>query len=423
MRRLVLLVLILLAAVPAHAADQPLPAPGEPLEPRQAARSGYAPQGLRLGAVTLFPEVDLRRGYREEIFAMGEGATRRGWVSTAAARLRAEATEGPWGAALRADVERATGPQTFVGDGVQGGGALDLRLGLGRIAVADAEAGWQHRLEPRIAPEVAGQAAEPVPVSTAHAAAGLRTAHAVFTGALRAEVQRLSFGDVPRLGSFNGAPLPTETNGDRDRTKAMLAGEIAWRPGGVSALYVRGSVADIDYARDADDGGFRRDAATHELLAGVALGRPEDWRLFLEVGRIGRSSSDPRMPAVSALAVNAGATVAVTPLVTAQVAGETLVAETTRAGVPAVLVRRGTLEIEHEVLRSVILLTTGEVAWHHYVDDDRDDIAFSYGGGVRWRIGPLARVELMLRQDSLNTEVEAERWQAVEATLRLAARF
>lgn len=416
---------ILTASAGAAAAQEmlPLPAPTDPLEPRQAARSGYAPQGVRLGAVDLFPEAEVRRVYREEAFAYINGATQRGWSTAAGLRLRAEVRDGPWAADLRGDLERASGPLALVGDGWQGGLGIDLRLGLGRVAVARVDAGWQRRLEPRAAPLAGGQAATPVPAQAGHAGFGLWTEHGTLTASLRSEVRLLSYGDVPRL-AFDGVDgLALIINDDRDRLVGTVTGEIAWRPGGVSALYLRGAMGGIDYNRDRDDFLYRRDAVTRQAFVGAALGRPESWRLFLEVGHISRDNLHGGLPDVARLAVNGGATVVVTPLVTAQVLAETVLAETTRPSSAAVLVHRGRLEVEHEALRSLVLLSTAEVAWHEHVGLNRVDTAVAYGSGLRWRIGPILRLEAMVRQEEMLAGFTADSYVATEGTLRLAARF
>ena len=401
----------------------PLPAPAEPLEPRQAARSGYAPQGIRLGVVHLYPEVGVGRSFRDETFAHIAGANAHGWVSRAEADLRAEARSGPWAAVLRADAARQQGPAAFVGDGWQAGTAVDLRLGLGRWAVAEAAAGWQRRLEPRTAPLAPGQGAEPTPVVTTGARLGLSSQHGTLGAAITAEARHLRFADVPRLGVPLLPMLASLDNSDRDRTVATLGAEVAWRPGELSSLYLRGGIGRIDYARAEDDFLHRRDGDTAHLLAGFALGRPDRWRLFVEAGPLRRGSSDPRLPPVSTLAVNGGLTLAVTPLVTSQLVVGTSIAETTRPGVTAVVARRVALEVEHEALRSLVLLSTAEATWNHYVGPDRHDASLAFGSGVRWRLGPVLRLEMMVRQEQYESDFAADSYTATEGTLRLAARF
>lgn len=420
-----LMVALLLASGEAAARTAPpLPAPTEPLEPRQAARSGYAPQGIRLGVLHVYPEGEVGRSFREESFGNLRGVSaQRGWITTAAARVRAHGQSGPWAAEARGEVERASGPAAFVGDGTQGGAAVDLRLGLGRRAVAQVEGEWRRAHEPRTAPVAAGQPAEPVPTQALRASLGLQTEHGTVTADLRAQVSHSSFGDVPRLGLETVPLVASVRNGDRDRTEASLAGEVAWRPGGVSALYLRASAGILDYRMELDDNLHQRDATTRRLMAGVALGRPESWRFFLEAGHMSRMGDDARLEDASAVVVNAGATVAVTPLVTARVLASTALAETTAARASAAVVRSGYVEVEHEALRSLVLLTTAEVTWHDYVGIERNDLAFVYGSGLRWRLGPVLRVEAMVRQEQFEAENVLDSYTATEGTLRLAARF
>lgn len=418
------LVSILLSATPA-AAQLALPAPGEPLEPRQAARSGYAPQGVRLGVVHLYPEAEVARSYRQEIFPDIEGLLdRSGWVTEVTARVGVEATAGPWAVQARGDVGRADGLTALVGDGLEGGGSAQLRLGLGRWAVAELEAGWERRHERRATPAVSGEPTRPVPVRSGFGALALRTEHGRLTTGARLEVARSTFGDVPRRDLAALPSLATVNNGDRDRLATSLAAEAAWRPGGLSSVYVRGTLGRVDYLEETDDSGHRRDTDTRSAFVGVSLGRPETWRVFLEVGHLSRfGGDDPRLADAAALAVNAGATVAVTPLITAQLVAETALAETTVPGSPATVVRRGRLEIEHEVLRTVVLLTTAEAEWHDYAAIDRDDMTFAYGSGARWRLGPLLRVEMMVEQETFAAGEGLDSYEAMEASLRLAARF
>lgn len=418
------LVTVALPAAPAVAQQSPpLPAPTEPLEPRQAARSGYAPQGIRLGLVHLYPDAGVGRSFRDETFAHIAGANAHGWITSAEADLRAEVRAGPWAAVVRGDVAERQGPAAFVGDGWQAGTRADVTLGIGRWAVAEAGAGWQRRQEARTAPLAPGQGAEPTPVATTDARLALRSRHGTVSAAVTADVRHLTFSDVPRLGIAWLPMLSAIDNSDRDRTAATLGAELAWQPGDLSSLYLRGSVGRIDYARAEDDFLYRRDGDTAQLVAGIALGRPERWRLFVEAGPLRRSSSDPRLPPVSTLAVNGGLTLAVTPLVTSQLVVGTAIAETTRPGVTAVIARRVALEVEHEALRSLVLLSTAEATWNHYIGPDRHDASLAFGSGVRWRLGPVLRLEMMVRQEQYESDFAADSYTATEGTLRLAARF
>lgn len=411
----------------ALAADgPPLPHPDAPMEPRQAERSGHAPIGLRVGGLLVNTEAAVARTVRSE--------QRRGGLqpeTTALTEVSADlgvraGSPGHWLVEADGGLTVVRGGRRGADDRTDAHAGLGLSMPLGRAATLRLEGGYALDHEPRTTPLAEGAAAEPVPVRRAEVAAGLHYSPGTRLSAdLRLAATRLDYDDVPRVGGgFLPPVLRTINNDDRDRLHFAAAGRVGWHFTDLASVYLRGSAGRIGYGAARDDYGFARDAETRRWAAGVTAGVPGAWRAYLEAGQISHAAADRRLPAQTALAVAAGATVAVTPLMTGQVRLFTEAGETTEPFASAVLVRGGEMEVEHELLRSVILLSHLRLEVRDYLGPlGRRDLYHEQGAGVRWRIGRVFRLEAAVRREELQAAFASDGYAAAEATVRLAGRF
>lgn len=416
----------LVAAVPAVAQEMPpLPAPDEPMEPRQATRSGYAPVGLPLGGVMLHGDAGVARVYRSEQHVGGAGVETTA-LTEVDARLSAKTGGSWWSLQGRAGLEVVRGRRGAVDNQTNADAGLRLRIPLGPAAVGIVEGSYALDHEPRTEPVAEGTAAAPVPVSRLGAAAEVRYRPGRrFSADLRLAATGQDFDDVARLRPESVDPAyRVINNDDRDRLRLTAAGRVAWHFNDLTSVYLRGTASAVDYASGTDDYGFARDNAGTRWALGLTIGRPRQWRAFLEAGHISRSYDDDRLPDLESLAVAAGLTAAMTPLMTGQARLFAEVAETTEPFASGVLIRGGEVEVEHEVLRTLILTSRVRLAVHDYMGPlGRRDLSRVETIGARWRLGRLLRVEAALQREELQAAWAEDSYQAVEAGIRLAGRF
>lgn len=315
---------------PALGAEEypPLPGPFEPMEPRQAERSGFAPLGLYLGGVVLHADGGIERRARLESFDSAPEVASESWLTTI--WLDTEATFGDdrWVMETAAGVEaerdsRVPAPETLSGYAKAG-----LRMPLGQEGVVKTDLSWTQAHEARTTPLAEGFAATPTRLRTTTAGMEMLWRPGRLALDLRLEARREDYADVPRLG-YDDTWDFIINNDDRDRDHMIAAARASWRFGPLSSVYVRGTASRIDYREGRDDFGFDRDSTGGAVFAGLTLGRPRLWRAFLEVGRVSRSMDSPVLPSVDVMAVNGGITWATTPLMTNQLRLHTAVAETT----------------------------------------------------------------------------------------------
>lgn len=427
LRRLVVAACVL-AFVPgtAQARDAelpPLPAPFDPLEPRQAERSGYARQGARLGGLLLHADAGAERRARLENFDAAPQWGGESWQTAAWLDMDAVLGDERWVVEAAAGVDAVWDSQSEERDTIGGHAGASLKMPLGQVGIVKTDLSWHQSFEPRTTPLAEGFAAEPTRLRTAMAGTEVLWRPGRLALDLRLEAQRNDFADVPRLG-YEDVPSFTINNDDRDMDRLAASARAAWRFGPLSSVYIRGTASNVEYRAGRDDFGFDRDSSGGGAFAGITLGRPRLWRAFLEVGRVTRAVDSPALEPVALTAVNGGLTWATTPLMTNQLRLHTTVAETTEPFAPVVVVRGVEWETEHELLRSLVLTSTLGIARHDYPGPlSRTNLSTVTETGARWRIGSMARVEIGFLRERLESGWLDDGYTVHEATVRVAARF
>jgi hypothetical protein len=402
----------------------PLPAPHDAMEPRQAERSGYAPQGARFGGLLLHADARIERRARLEFFDAAPEYDTESWQTALRLDLSALAGSDRWAGQVSGGLEVQQGSRGEADDTVDGHVGMALKGPLGRAGVVKTDLTWRQTHEPRTVPAADGYAATPTRQRTAVAGTEVLWRPGRLFLDVRMEAGRLDFKDTARLGFENNPVAAVINNDDRDRDRLAAGGRLGWELGALSSVYVRGAASMIDYHAGRDDFGFDRDSTGTAVFAGITLGRPQLWRAFAEVGRVQRRFDSVALPDVNLTAVNGGLTWATTPLMTNQLRLYTTVGETTEPFAPVVVIRGVELETEHELLRSLVLTSTLGAAMHDYPGPlPRTDISLLTETGARWRLGRLFRVEAGFSRERLESPWLDNGYTVHEAYLRLGARF
>lgn len=427
MQLAVVLLLAVLAVLPSAAAGAqdvgPLPAPFEPLEPRQLARSGFAPPGAALGGVQVDATAAVDHRWRSERYG-GQGAVAESRETRLTADLTARAGSPSHTLEARLGLDARRGTRGSADRATGGEGAVSFRMPLGPSAVLEADAGLARRFEPRTTPLAEGFAAAPTPRTEAAAGLAVRWRPGVLEADLTLRATRDDYDDVPRLVPGWMGGLSIINNDDRDRLRLSAAARLGWRPAPLSALYVEATASRIAYAADRDDLGFDRDGRQVAWAVGAEAGQPRLWRAFVEAGVTQRMTEDAALGDAAAVMIRSGATVAVTPLMTAQVRISSALAETTEPLAPAVLVRAVALEVEHELLRSLVLVgrTSVETRTTLGALGTRDTLTVETAL-LRWRLGQGLTVEGHTTLEQLEGAWTGDSYRAAEAGVRLLARY
>lgn len=369
-------------------APNPVPPPPPPtLTPLQRAPEEYEPVGGRIGSFFLYPTVEARIEYDDNILALpddGEGdveLTLRGAVRLASRwqRHRLEAD---------AYVQQNFHGEFTTEDVMEGGGRVQGRLDISRETSARLVASLDSLAEDRANITSAGQARRPTRFRRADTLFSL--AHQM--GRLQltgdAQVAVLDFDDAE---ASDGTLIEQDFRDSLYMRGALTASlEISPR---VSAL-VRGQVDRLAYS---DDSGIAepwdRDTTGYALEVGARLELSS--LLFGEVraGVLHREVDDPAIEGLTGASFGANLTWAVTPLTALRLYADRQIEEGGSQLVSGNIRSQARLEVEHELLRNVILEERGGFARIEtigQIDTSADE--YTLMAGATWKLNRTLRL-------------------------------
>lgn len=389
--RLVSFAALLLAGTAAHAqsantasdtAPAPVPPPPPPtLTPLQRTPEEYEPVGGRIGSFFIYPTVEARIEYDDNILALpdnGEGdveLTLRGAVRLASRWQRHQLE-------ANAYVQQNFHGEFTTEDVMEGGGRVRGRLDISRDTSARLVASLDSLAEDRANITSASQARRPT---------RFRRADTLFS--LAHQMGRLQLiGDAQAVVlDFDDAENSDGTLVEQDfRDSVYLRGaltaslEVSPR---VSAL-VRGQVDRLSYSGNpAIPDPFDRDTTGYALEAGAKLELSS--LLFGEIraGVLHRQVDDPSAEGITGLSFGANLTWAVTPLTAVRLFADRQVEEGGSQLVSGNIRSQARIEVEHELLRNVILEARGGFARIETIGQiDTSAEEYTLSAGATWKI-------------------------------------
>lgn len=330
--------------IPARTQDRPRR--GETVRGR--ARPQYDALGARVGSFIVLPEIEVQERYETNIFATNNNEEddfitrllpRAKLVSDwnnhqlqldagAAIGLHADNSDEDYedyflGASGRVDVRRST----------------NVRLG----------ARYDHGHEDRASPDDAGTGEEPTELDEYTANTALFHNFGRLNATLDGSFQRITFDDVNTVGGG------TDINHDRDRNVYEGGLRIGYEIVPQYEAFIRGSYNVRDYDGTEVGTGIDRDSTGY----GVAVGMEVDFGglVFGDffAGFRRQDYDDPTLNSLSGVGGGADITWNVTGLTTITGRLVSDIGETTQAGASGRLVSTGQIEVDHELLRNLIL--------------------------------------------------------------------
>jgi len=352
---------------------EPVPPPPK-LRRRLAEDDAYAPLGLRVGTINLFPVLGQSLGYdtnpnRSSFDRKGSALSQ---------------TEVELGIASDWSNHQLTGqlrgaynayPQNADANRPEGAGRLGLRLDVTRDTQVNIEGRYAIDTQRPDSPDFSATVRERPIIASEGASLGVTQRFGRVLASLTGTVDRFDYENATLA---NGTVFDQS---DRNLTQLGVKGRVGYelKPGFVPFVEV---LADTrDYDRPVDSAGFRRSSDGIGGRLGTTF---ELTRLVtgeIAAGAIRRSYDDPRLRDLTSPILDAALTWAITPLTTIKDTATALVDETTVAESPGVRTVRGTVEVAH-ALRRNLTLTTGLT----YSTSDYDRVAISqesFGALVR----------------------------------------
>jgi len=341
------------------------------------ARPEYDPVGARLGTLWFFPSLGLGVAHDDNVFAAPRN-TVDDVLFTQAPRLVMESDfpRHALGLDVGAEIGRYLDQRTENYE--------DLRLETsGRIDVQRdteilAAAGWARLHQDRSAPDDTG-AREPILFRRAHADAAYRQSFNRVGLRVGGTVRHFDYDDaVSPAGPIN--------SDDRDRLAARLDSRLSYVVADAYRAFIDMAMMRTGYRVARDDNGFDRDSRGREVFIGAATDPGGIIFGELMVGRIVHDPDDARFSGVSDWALRAGLTWNVTRLTSIRGGLSRDVEPTTVSGASAVLASGATLDIDHELLRNVVVRAGAAVRAYDFVGTAREDDVLTWTLGARYML-------------------------------------
>ncbi len=334
---------LLLAGTAAHAQTAPLPLPSERRLPE------YEPVGGRLGSFFLYPSVETRLEYDDNILALpNDGAGDFELTVRGAARLVSD-----WqrhSVEIDGYVQQNFHRRFTTEDVMEGGGRVRARIDASRNTSARIVASLDALAEDRA--NITSQAAARNPTRFRRADAMVTVAHEMGRLQLVGDgmIQVLDFDDAIRA---DGSVLDQDFR-DSVLMRASLTALLEFSPR-VSGL-LRGQVDRLQFTGepeepdpfDRDTSGFAIEAGARVELTNLLFGE-------LRAGVLRREVDDPSAPGLTGVSFGANLTWAITPLTTLRFFADRQVEEGGSQLVSGNVRSQASVDVEHELLRNVVL--------------------------------------------------------------------
>lgn len=318
-------------------------------------RPDYDALGVRVGAFTLFPSVNLSSSYNDNIYASNNN-TKSDLLFTAAPRVnmvsnfsRHSLNFGA-GAEIVRYVDRTD--EDHENFNVSGGGSLQIASQTSMSGGLSFARTHEDRGEP-----TATGGREPTELDTITARAGFSHQFNRVGFQVRGLMEDIDYqDDTNSLGA-------TINNDDRDRKEYTLTTRVSYDIAPAYSAFVEGQYNSRQYDSSRDDNGFSRDSDGYRLNVGAAFDLTGVTFGEVFAGYMQQEYDDSRFSENSGLGYGAAVTWNATQLTTARLDVSRTIAETTTANASGTTNSRVALTVDHELLRNLLL--NGNASYTH----------------------------------------------------------
>lgn len=355
--------------------------------PRSRSRPEFEPLGVRVGAFVLAPRVGLRAGYNDNLNAAED--SERG--DAYAAALPSADLRSDWsrhGLQLSVDAVSGRYRKTPAENPDNWSAAVQGRLDLGRASSLVGSAGVAHLQEDRASANSIA-ADEPTTFRVSEAGAGWVHPFGRFEARVQGRVADYRFNNPAGAAEV---PPGTLVGNERDRVSTSTEARLRYSVWPGYGAFVRGAFSSQDYQRPTV-GGVNRDSQGREVSVGVDL---ELTDLIFGSAYVGQYRQNYEQTGVdSSGGLNFGADLSWNPtrLSTLHVLARREVEESTQPGASGYLSTTAALELEHELLRNLLLVAGSRLTQRDYDGIERQETLWQHSFGANY----LANRHIQLR--------------------------
>ena len=375
------------------------------LSPRALVEDPYAPLGVRVGNLYLFPLVGESIGYDSNPNRTQFGK-RGSFVSQTEGELRVQSD---WSrheltGSLRGAYDEY--PGNPAANRPEGSGRVGLRLDASRDTQIDAEGHFLIDTQRPGSPDLNAPVTTRPVIYTEGASVGVTQRFNRLIGSLRGTIDRADFDDAD-LG--NGVILDQS---DRNLTQYGVRGRLGYelKPGLVP--FVEVSADTRVYDRRVDSAGFARSSDGLTARLGTTF---EITRLLtgeVSAGAVRRSYDDARLRDLVSPVADAALSYALTPLTTVRANAQATVDETTIPGSNGIRSIRGGLEVSHELRRNLTLTAGLTAADYEYQGVDVNERSFGALLRADYRLNRQIALRASYSYETLSSTVPGSSYNA-----------
>ncbi len=350
-----------------------------PLKAMRPTLDPYAAPGMKLGGMTLYPELEAATVYTSNVGSSATGAKSDVGLSLRPSlRFESDWVRHSWTGRAAGDFTAYLENDDF--DSTQIDAASKFRLDIRHTTRAEFDASYALGQE--------GSADSEVPDT----AVGNRTDHTLVAnaaiihdfggleGRAKLGIERQIFEDVKLSGGG------IEDNSDRNNYTPSLALRLSYTDPPALKPFVELAYAPRFHDEKFDRNGLRRDSQGVTASVGVTLDQGPFWSGEMALVYAMRDYEDPALDTIDAIGINGNLTWSPTELTTVVMTLATGLDESSSATSSGTKIRSGRIDVAHELRENVILLGGFGVKFEKF--SGGTDTTFSSSIGVEWQLNP-----------------------------------
>ena len=404
----------------AVAAEKPVPYRAEPaVTPGQTVIERPRPEvealGGRVGQFLVFPSISLAEQYDDNVFSTTNN-TVDDFITIVRPSVRVksdwnnhELNAFGWGAIAR----YASESDENWADAAFG---ADYRHDIARSTAANVGFKFARLHEDRSSTEdVSG--AEPTTYTLMEPNVGATHKFGRFKVGVDGSLRKFNFSDTDAV---NGGTI---NNDDRDRNEWQGGVRLGYEIRPEYEAFVRSSYNVRKYSDAVDDNGFDRDSNGYEMVVGTAANLTDLVVGEVFVGYRSQDFDDSRLSTVSGVGGGANLTWSVTKLTSVSGYLTRTVEDTTEVNTSGYFLTRLGVQVDHELLRNLLIGASGGYAVSDYEGISRTDDTYSAGAYVKYLTNRYLDLSAQYQYAKRESDVAAENFDKNVFMIQATAKY
>jgi hypothetical protein len=350
-------------------------------------RPDYDPLGIRAGGFMIYPRLDLGGGFSDNIY-LSEGEKTADAFALIAPSVRAQSdwsrhqVSATGGAAFRRYFGNPRRNENTWNAGLLG----RADIGVNNSVTGEVQAG--KIFESPFSGEVN---------STVAALSSYQYLTLSVRGQMVRDRNRFTLAYTRNSYDFNDVALTSNVDIDQSNRDRVINGvvgqaERAFSPS--ASFFGQVSYSHTDYSQPLAAGVDNRGSDGYRALAGVSIDLAAVMRGSAGIGYTVRNFSSPLYDDVKGLSVDARLEYFFSELTTFTLRANRVIQDSTLANTSAYFDNRASLQVDHELLRNLILGASGEFSYQDYIGTEEVNKVYRIGTRARYLISPLLQTSL-----------------------------